>query len=189
MNAACLVFLLLLCGTVLPAKQRFERVLTVYLDPDPVVPAFTRMAAQSITTSVFARIGIGLDWRMGRPLKHAEGVIALRFVNACDQALPGDTLAIAFPYEGTRIHLFWDRIAIRSHREALLGHVMAHEIAHLLQGVARHSEHGIMKAHWSGEDHSAMRMNALVFEDTDVDLIRSGLDNRRLHIGSHAAGR
>ena len=34
----------------------------------------------------------------------------------------------------------------------ILGHILAHEIVHMLQGVARHSNTGLMKARWDTED-------------------------------------
>lgn len=41
-------------------------------------------------------------------------------------------------------------------REAYRGHVMAHEIAHILKGVSRHSADGVMKAQW--DDHNRREM-------------------------------
>ena len=38
----------------------------------------------------------------------------------------------------------------------LLGHVLAHEIGHVLQGVARHSATGVMKGRWSLHETSHM---------------------------------
>jgi hypothetical protein len=57
----------------------------------------------------------------------------------------------------------------------LLAHVMVHEIAHILQGVYRHSDNGVMKAVWTGQDYSQMRVGALPFAPEDVELIHLGL--------------
>jgi hypothetical protein len=46
---------------------------------------------------------------------------------------------------------------------ALLSHVLAHEIAHVLQGVSRHSESGILKARWDREDFFLMQQHRLNF--------------------------
>jgi hypothetical protein len=66
---------------------------------------------------------------------------------------------------------------------------MVHEIAHILQGIVRHSEQGIMKAKWDPRDKAAMRMHALSFDAADIDLIKLGLDSRITRAGNHAAGR
>jgi hypothetical protein len=43
------------------------------------------------------------------------------------------------------------------------GYVLAHEVEHTMQGVARHSESGILKAHWSTEDFKEMTYHKLAF--------------------------
>ncbi len=60
----------------------------------------------------------------------------------------------------------------------LLAHVMAHEITHILEGVSRHSNSGIMRALWSEDDHKMMKKHPLSFAPEDVELIRSGLAAR-----------
>jgi hypothetical protein len=66
----------------------------------------------------------------------------------------------------------------------VLAHVMAHEITHILQGVHRHSESGVMKAQWTRDDFNEMAFKPLTFTDTDVGLIRSGLDARETRMAS-----
>jgi len=182
-----LVLGVLLARVELPAKDRMERTVTVFVEGDPSVPLQIRAAAQGIASEMFAKIGIGINWELGRPLKHREGVIALRFVEA-GKAEP-EALAIAYPYEGSRVHLFWERISQGRQPHELLGHVMVHEIAHILQGIVRHSDQGIMKARWDPTDKAAMREHALTFDAADIDLIKLGLDSRMTRSGSHAAGR
>jgi predicted metalloendopeptidase len=60
----------------------------------------------------------------------------------------------------------------------ILGHVIAHEVTHILQGVPRHSESGVMKAHWTVEDYQRMAWEPLRFTDYDLQLIQSGLGRR-----------
>ena len=50
-----------------------------------------------------------------------------------------------------------------------------HEITHVIQGVNRHSEAGVMKAHWNAEDRAAIYERRLGFEEWDVHLMRKGL--------------
>ena len=64
----------------------------------------------------------------------------------------------------------------------LLGHVLAHEIAHLVEGIPRHSETGLMKASWTARDYSAMARGRLALAKEDVAIIsgRLGLSSIRL---------
>ena len=76
--------------------------------------------------------------------------------------------------------VFFDRVMEKpGNVSILLGHVIAHEVTHILQGVARHSESGVMKAQWTGADYREMTWEPLQFTDDDVMLIHSGLKVRR----------
>jgi hypothetical protein len=55
----------------------------------------------------------------------------------------------------------------------LLGHVLVHEITHVLQEVPRHSESGMMKARWEGADFARMRHQTLPFAEEDIRLIHA----------------
>lgn len=51
---------------------------------------------------------------------------------------------------------FYDRVLANSRPTGLpflLGHVLAHEIGHILQGVERHSSAGVMKEKWDYRDY------------------------------------
>lgn len=90
---------------------------------------------------------------------------------------PG-VLASASPSNAS-ITIFNDRVALAMQSSAkfpppLLSHVVAHEIAHVLQGVSRHSESGILKARWDREDFFLMQQSRLTFTSLDVGLIRAG---------------
>jgi hypothetical protein len=56
---------------------------------------------------------------------------------------------------------------------------MVHEITHVLQGIARHSDSGVMKANWSGEEFQRMRYKSLPFTEEDVVLTHRGLEVRK----------
>ena len=70
----------------------------------------------------------------------------------------------------------------------LLGHVLAHEIAHLLLGANSHSETGIMRAHWDNKDLDEARKNALLFTDAQSLAMREKVTERwcRAHEDSAA---
>jgi hypothetical protein len=75
--------------------------------------------------------------------------------------------------------VFYDRIKQKPAPGELLAHVMVHEITHILQGISRHSDSGVMKANWSGEDFQRMRYKVLPFAEEDVVLIHRGLARLR----------
>jgi len=86
--------------------------------------------------------------------------------------------AYSQPFEGTQIIVFLDRIqaAVPARRFAqLLGHVLAHEIAHMIEGTDCHSSEGVMKVRWSGADYLKMDYLQLRFTESDIQLIRQGL--------------
>jgi hypothetical protein len=50
-----------------------------------------------------------------------------------------------------------------------------HGITHVLQRLSRHSESGVMKAHWNDRDLEQMAFRPLSFEAADVEWIRAGI--------------
>ena len=59
----------------------------------------------------------------------------------------------------------------------VLAHVLVHEITHALEGVSRHAETGIMKAHWTLADYKQMA-KMLDFTPVDVNMIHYRLAHR-----------
>jgi hypothetical protein len=77
--------------------------------------------------------------------------------------------------------VFWDRLPPQNETEGMAGilaHVLVHEITHILQGVRRHSESGVMKAGWARAEYNEMAFQPLPFTKTNVILIHKGLDAR-----------
>jgi hypothetical protein len=139
-----------------------------------IVPQAERIAAQ-----MFASIGVAINWR---PLRKcpAEAIQISLTDHTSKDYLPG-SLAFAQPYEGTHIRIFYDRVKEVATPHLLpskLAHVMVHEITHILQGVVRHSETGVMKARWDETDYAEMNKHPLPFTETDIILIHQGLDSR-----------
>jgi hypothetical protein len=82
--------------------------------------------------------------------------------------------------QGTEITIYKDRILtfLRNHSNLAavgVGCVLAHELAHVMQGVGRHSASGILNAQWLHADFEEMMFHKLAFTDLDVDLIHRGL--------------
>ena len=133
--------------------------------------------AKAVSSNIFAAIGVKILWHS--PKQCPAEAIFITFSNETPASLLPGALAYARPYEGTHIVVFYDRVKNRSGSvSGLLGHVIAHEVAHILQGRVRHSESGIMKAQWTGVDYQQMTWKPLQFTDEDVMLIHSGLKVR-----------
>ena len=170
---------------------RAERNVTVYVNND----LNTRGAlhpAQEWAAKMFAEASVRIDWRIGRPSGAQPGREPVIMVSIAENTpasyLPA-ALAFAKVYEGVHITVFWDRVE-RLSRFApptfVLAHVLVHEITHILQGIDRHSESGIMKSRWTPEDYCAMAIKPLRFTALDVELIQLGLA-RRTDVGAKAS--
>jgi hypothetical protein len=167
-----------MAGTVAHAGQPAQS-LTVYLRDTVNIPNTVRIPAKVLTTKMFAEIGVSLEW-CTKESEHGSPqppVIIELVTGTPEDRLPG-ALAFALPYEGTHITVFFDRIEKANHPGTVLAHVMVHEITHLVQGISRHSDAGVMKARWAAGDFSAMQLRPLPFAAMDVELIQIGLAKR-----------
>ena len=159
------------------AKADSGRSVTVYYN-NGVVDSSVGASSRALAAKMFANVGVNLHWQCGSPSKPEANSIVVEFVDGTPAAFKPGAMAYALPYEGVHIRVMWDRIQSRQNSREVLAHVMVHEITHILQGEARHSATGIMKANWSKEDMFAMASKPLSFTDEDVELIFRGMDNR-----------
>ena len=162
---------------------RAERNVTVYVNNDLNTRGALHQAKER-AAKMFAEAGVRIDWRIGRPSGAQPGrepVIVVRLAEHTPaDYLPG-ALAFAKVYEGVHITVFWDRIESQCRLAPpvlVLAHVLVHEITHILQGIDRHSESGVMKSRWTPEDYRAMAIKPLRFTPLDVELIQLGLARR-----------
>lgn len=128
---------------------------------------------------MFGAIGVRIDWH--RPSSCPPDAIRIAYRYQTDPLFMPQSLAYALPYEGIHIVMFYDRIQKQGRpgqSSTVLAHVIVHEITHVLQGVCRHSESGIMKATWTTDDYRQMVRGPLTFTDEDVHLIQKGLEAR-----------
>jgi hypothetical protein len=133
--------------------------------------------AKVVASGIFAGIGVKILWHSSKQCP-AEAIV-ITFSNETPARLFPGTFAYAMPFERTHIVVFYDRVKNRPGSvSCLLGHVIAHEVAHILQGLKRHSESGIMKAQYTGADYRQMTWEPLQFTDEDVMLIHNGLKVR-----------
>ena len=155
-----------------------ERAVTVCLDS-----VGNTVQARAVASRIFAEISVRLHWKSGTKGCPEDALRVTMSMNTPVDFKRG-ALAYAKPYEGASIVIFYDRIVSPAHYERrlsarLLGHVLAHEIGHMLEGIARHSESGVMKARWVRDDFEAMTVRTLSFESVDRELIHEGLEGRR----------
>ncbi len=139
------------------------------------VPFRTAHRARAVASAIYREIGVRLEWHMCH--KKPESDVRIRFsYETPKEAAPG-VIAYALPYEGKTVEIYYERVVhtARSYPGEFLGHVMAHEIAHLLQGMARHSEEGVLKARWSVDEQERMSYRPMSFSAQDADLIHRGI--------------
>ena len=150
-----------------------------------------RTLAKQMAAQIFATAHVRLEWHDGLGQRSCPaGAIQITVENASDpKRLPG-SVAYALPFEGTHIHVFYDRLqamALGQRRPHLLALVLVHEITHMLQGICRHSETGVMKAYWHEREYNEITIKPLTFTDADIELIQLGLAARAPTVAVNAA--
>jgi hypothetical protein len=163
-----------LAGTIEPGGGPSVRVCI----ENSVNTPFVLIRGEFIAKQIFGSIGIHIVWvhRTRCDQSSSESIVVLVSTGALPGRFPG---ALGYTRLAERqIEVFYDRverIVEASIVPNLLGHVLAHEIAHVLEGINRHSAEGVMKAHWDHRDYERMYPNPLPFAPEDVELIRAGL--------------
>jgi hypothetical protein len=161
-----------------------ERNVTVYVNNDlnndrNMVVLYQ---ARERAGKMFAEIGVRIDWRIspsGRQSERGPEIVGV-MEHTPHSYRPGQ-LAYAKLNEG-HITVFLDRIqdSPGAPPVVVLAHVLVHEITHILQGIDRHSESGIMKSKWTLADFTAMAGEPLPFTRLDMELIQRGIARRRM---------
>lgn len=146
--------------------------------------------AEGLATKILRDAGISVEWRLGRADYSGAAEVIEAVMEAPDEHYEPGALASAKlgVHSGTRIEVFGNRIR-NSPRDAatanMLGYALVHEITHIVEGVNRHSESGIMKANWDEYDRQLIRGNSLHFADEDLRMIHAWTErhNRSLVAG------
>ena len=140
--------------------------------------AVTMFRGEGAATQVLKQAGIRLEWRVAESNCAAGKGLVVTVSSSTPKDLHPGALAYALPFERIHIVLFYDRVldAVRANTvPALLGHVLAHEIVHILEGVSVHSASGVMKERWNNQDYADMQRGGLKFTEDDLELIAHGL--------------
>jgi hypothetical protein len=172
MNVAAVMMLGWTLGTAaqVNAAGRIEDKMSVCVENN--IGSSVRSVAQKTASKMFIEAGVTINWGPGLAGCPANGIL----ISLSDKApadLPPRALAYALPYEGSHIVILYNRlqqIAKPPQISFLLAHVLVHEVTHILQGIPRHSDRGVMKATWDGSDYKAMSLKPLPFTPGDIDL-------------------
>jgi len=159
-------------ATVYGSETRHK--LTACLQVEIPDPHLISRLAQGLATRIFADNGIPLDWRACEPAGESSRTIVVHLVSGKREGLLSGVLGYAMP-DRRYIVIFYDRIETMQDPWNVLGHVMVHEITHIIQGVSRHSDTGLMKPHWSNHDLRVMRYKPLPFAREDLILLYTAL--------------
>jgi hypothetical protein len=133
--------------------------------------------AKEVVSAILASASVYVRWQGGDTIQPAVESIDIRFVHSKLLSTTPRSVAEA---SGDRITVFLDRVSDYANQNPLfmpriLGHVLAHEIGHVLQGTGRHSRTGVMKAHWDEDDYITMRSKNVEFTREDAVAIASHL--------------
>jgi hypothetical protein len=142
--------------------------------------------AEHKATEIYDGIGVQLEWNCDRVSKSESprNTVLIRVQGGTPDAyLPGAlAFALPFAHHGVRVTLFYDRIRPLLDRYAdcqgsLIGHTLAHEIAHVLAGQDAHATTGLMQAKWSDQDFRFMRAHLLTFTPAGARSILNNLSS------------
>lgn len=146
-------------------------VLTVFLDGSAETHSLIAAQAKAAAARMFQAAGVELRWC--RPPACPADAIRLAFTRLPE----GKGAGRAYIFNGNLVEIDYARVTSRRpvrEAQALLAHVIVHELTHLLQGCDHHSSQGIMKAHWSRNDIARMADQPAGFTELDVELIHAG---------------
>jgi len=170
-----------------PARSSAETAQSVIVCMDrPAEPTLV-YRAQLEASKILARVSVPIEWSSGRACRE-RNIIHIRLSIQTPQSLMPGALAFCSPGSSKDIQVLYDRVraTVAPDMQAhLLAYVLAHELTHMIEGVTRHSEAGVMKAHWTAEDYVAMSTGGLAFAAEDVRLVEQGM---ALRLGNREAG-
>lgn len=176
-------------ASAVQADRHFAQVV-VRVEDTALVSRIVLMRAQIAAARMIASAGVRVEWTNRKPARR-DGLtcdqtrrqeVLVRLVPGKIRTASSEAFAMAAPYasSGIRVTIFHGEVVRASGRQfrlesAILAHVLAHEITHVIEGIVRHSDTGIMRAHWTASELNAMEEKPLLFADVDRELIRNQL--------------
>ena len=166
-----------------------QPVIHVLIVDQAEVPPATRQRAQDVATRVFDLSGIAVVWVDGGTCPGR--CLTVRIVTEPVSAKSRDPhmlgVAPSMPdARGINLWIFYHRVRGYSaelglEASLLLGHVMAHELGHLLLPYGAHSLAGLMRPAWDRAQVRAATEGLLTFTADQADLIRARLQTASLN--------
>jgi hypothetical protein len=170
--------------------------LTVSVYNDAALPFATLHEAEIVSSRIFEESGIHVVWLNCSPgdrMSAASCQIAVSRsywhlrVARHSLSLQPSVLGISYLSRegGSQADVFYESIGnlrgnATTHPAIILGHVMSHEIGHLLLGTNSHSPSGIMRAHWDQEQLGLAIAGVLYFNKSQSRLMIGRLPNVEL---------
>ena len=158
--------------------------LTIHVVLDEVgVPANTVRQAKEEASRIFRGIGITLAWLPAAEPLAGSLIVKIAGTPHGRKGRNRNALGIAVGSKEARgriAWLFYHRIsnlgqAFGLEVSQLLGHIMAHEMGHLLLPDGSHAVAGLMKGDWDTQQALLASMSSLTFESAQAALIRARL--------------
>lgn len=174
-------------GNVLAGQtsQLVAWTVTICLKAESNVDRYNLIVDQAmlIADRIFVGTGVKLDWHRNLhfcTMGPARAIQVDLSGHTPSSELPG-ALGYAQFLDDAYVRVFYDRVRGFGQPDLepyLLGHVLAHEVTHVLQGTFVHAGKGVMKARWDYPDYRSMMRQSLKFTDIDLRLIARGLERR-----------
>ena len=184
------LFLILLAASIARSQEALP-VIEVQVPAD--MPPMDRALGQArrVASGIYSEIGLHLRWHLPSAGAHCSNspmhsTIVVTYSWQTPHSLLPHAMAVtdlSAIQGGACVTIFMDRLKPMLDGNPtkcgyLLGHVLAHEIAHVLQGMEHHSESGVLKARWSQEEILSMPARPLHFTPFDAQLILDGQKTR-----------
>jgi hypothetical protein len=165
-----LILTFVLFGWVEAGAQKDPQI-TVVVYNDAAVPARVLESAREVVASIYRDAGVAIAWKDHSDPATGATELFVRIVRR-SLNLPGEDFGIAFvgdDGQGVQADIFYSGIERLTNNTAanpaqIMGHVMAHELGHLLLGMNSHSDFGIMQAHWTDQQLRLMSKGILKFD-------------------------
>lgn len=150
----------------------------LFVIDEAAVPFSLLAKAMTWVERSLAQTGVRLRWGGANPRSAPEMLIHVRLAaGASDDAPRAAAYSLPFAIGIREARIALDRIRPTMEAQpglaaALLGHIIAHEVAHILAGSDGHSATGLMKAVWSGPDYAEMARRALPLSESYIRMIQ-----------------
>jgi hypothetical protein len=176
-----LILTFVLCGWVDGAAQEHPQV-TVVVYNDAGIPARVIESAKETAERIYLDAGVTILWKDYRDPATGMTQLFVRIVRR-SLNLPGEDFGIAFvggDGRGVQADIFYsgiEQLTSSANPAQVLGHVMAHELGHLLLGMNTHSRLGIMQAQWTDQQLRQMSKGILKFDKRQSEIISAKLSD------------